>query len=54
MKTLIIYYSEGGNTRIMSRTLSMHLKADIIEIHDLKKREGFEVFRNGETPFSNC
>ena len=41
MKTLIIYYSEGGNTRIMSRTLSMHLKADIIEIHDLKKREGF-------------
>ena len=41
MKTLIIYYSEGGNTRIMSRTLSMHLKADIIEIQDLKKREGF-------------
>ncbi len=41
MKTLIIYYSEGGNTKIMARTLSMHLKADIIEIQDLKKREGF-------------
>jgi len=41
MKTLIIYYSEREKTQIVSRTLSMHLKADIIKIEDLKDRKGF-------------
>lgn len=57
MKTLIVYYSEGGTTKIIARTLSMHLRADIIGIDDLKKRKGFgsklfssiEAFRESKT-----
>lgn len=57
MKTLIVYYSEGGTTKIIARTLSMHLRADIIGIDDLKKRTGFgskllssiEAFRESKT-----
>ena len=60
MNTLIIYYSEGGSTKIMARTLSMHLKADIIEIKDLKNRKGFanrllssvDAFRESKTKIS--
>ena len=60
MKTLIIYYSEGGSTKIMARTLSMNLKADIIEIKDLKNRKGFknrllssvDAFRESKTKIS--
>lgn len=60
MKTLIIYYSSGGSTKIMARTLSMHLKADIIEIKDLKKRSGLanrflssiDAFRESKTEIS--
>lgn len=60
MKTLIIYYSGNGSTKIMARTLSMHLKADIIEIKDLKKRNGIanrllssiEAFRESKTEIS--
>lgn len=57
MKTLIIYYSDGGSTKIISRTLSMHLKANIIRIKDLKNRSGFggrflssiDAFRESKT-----
>lgn len=60
MKTLIIYYSSGGSTRVMARTLSMHLKADIIEIKDMKKRSGLanrflssiDAFRESKTEIS--
>lgn len=60
MKTLIIYYSSEGSTKIMARTLSMHLRADIIEIKDLKKRSGIvnrfvssiDAFRESKTEIS--
>lgn len=60
MKTLIIYYSESGSTKIMAKTLSMHLKADIIGIKDLKNRKGFankllssiDAFRESKTEIS--
>ena len=60
MKTLIIYYSSGGSTKIMARTLSMNLKADIIEIKDLKNRKGLanrflssvDAFRESKTKIS--
>ena len=60
MKTLIVYYSSGGSTKIMAKTLSMNLKADIIEIKDLKNRKGFanrflssvEAFRESKTRIS--
>ena len=60
MKTLIIYYSAAGSTRIMARTLALNLKADIVEIKDLKSRTGFvnkflssvDAFRESKTKIS--
>ena len=60
MKTLIIYFSADGSTKIMARTLSMNLKADIVEIKDLKSRKGFankllssvDAFRESKTKIS--
>ena len=42
MKTLIIYYSQGGTTDLVARTLAKKLRADLLRIHDLKNREGFK------------
>ena len=42
MATLIIYYSQGGNTEIVAKTLSKQLRAKYLRIHDLKNREGFK------------
>ncbi len=43
MKTIIIYFSESGNTRIVAKTLSESLNTDLIEIKDLKKEVDFLV-----------
>lgn len=40
MKRVIIYYSQGGTTDLIAKTLAKHLNADLIRIHDLKNREG--------------
>ncbi len=40
MKTLIVYYSRTGNTRLACETLRRELGCDIIEIRDLANREG--------------
>lgn len=42
MATLIIYYSQGGTTELVAKTLSANLRADMQKIHDLKNREGFK------------
>ncbi|WP_407422433.1 flavodoxin family protein [Methanobrevibacter sp.] len=42
MATLIMYYSQGGTTDLIAKTLSKHLNADLVRIHDLKNREGFK------------
>ena len=42
MKTLIIYYSQGGTTELVARTLAKKLRADLLRVHDLKNREGFK------------
>lgn len=42
MKKLIIYYSQGGTTDLVARTLAKKLKADLLRIHDLKNRDGFK------------
>lgn len=42
MKRAIIYYSQGGTTDLVAKTLSKHLNADLIRIHDLKNRDGFK------------
>lgn len=42
MATLIIYYSQGGTTETVAKTLAKQLRADIVRIHDLKNRDGFK------------
>ena len=42
MKKLIIFYSQGGTTELVARTLAKKLRADQLKIHDLKNREGFK------------
>ena len=42
MATLIMYYSQGGTTDLIAKTLAKHLNASLIRIHDLKNRDGFK------------
>lgn len=42
MATLIIYYSQGGTTELVAKTLAKSLKAKMVRIHDLKNRDGFK------------
>ncbi len=42
MATLIIYYSQGGTTELVAKTLSKNLRASMVRIHDLKNREGIK------------
>ena len=41
MAKIIIYYSQGGTTDLIAKTLASNLNADLVRIHDLKNREGF-------------
>ena len=41
MAKIIIYYSQGGTTDLIAKTLAKNLNADLVRIHDLKNREGF-------------
>ena len=40
MAKLIIYYSLSGTTDLVAKTLAKNITADIVRIHDLKKRDG--------------
>ena len=40
MATLIIYYSMGGKTDLVAKTLAKHLNGDLVRIHDMKDRNG--------------
>lgn len=42
MAKLIIYYSQGGTTDLVARTLARNLHAGLLRIHDLKNREGIK------------
>ena len=42
MSRLIIYYSQKGTTDLVAKTLAKHLNADLLRIHDLKKRNGIK------------
>ena len=42
MAKIIIYYSLGGTTDLVAKTLAKNLNADLLRIHDLKKRNGIK------------
>ena len=42
MAKIIIYYSQGGTTDLIAKTLAKNLNADLVRIHDLKNREGLK------------
>ena len=42
MKRIIIYYSNGGTTDLVAKTLAKNINADLLRIHDLKNRDGFK------------
>ena len=42
MKRIIVYYSQGGKTDLVAKTLAKNLNASLVRIHDLKNREGFK------------
>ena len=42
MAKVIVYYSQGGTTDLVAKTLARNLNADLVRIHDLKNREGFK------------
>lgn len=41
MRKIIIYYSLSGTTDLIAKTLAKNLNADLVRIHDMKKRDGF-------------
>ena len=40
MKSLVVYYTRTGNTKIVAETIAAELGSDLEEIVDLKKRAG--------------
>ena len=40
MERIILYYSEGGKTKVVAETLALNLRCDICRVKDLKKRDG--------------
>ena len=42
MRKIIIYYSQGGTTDLVAKTLAESLNADLVRIHDLKNRDGIK------------
>ena len=42
MARIIIYYSLGGKTDLVAKTLAKNLNADLVRIHDLKNRKGIK------------
>jgi flavodoxin len=42
MAKIIVYYSNGGTTDLVAKTLGKNLNADLVRIHDLKNRDGFK------------
>ncbi len=57
-KTLIIYYSRTGKTKLISETLNKQINADLLELKDPKDRSGtlgylksaYEAFRHQHSP----
>ena len=44
MKTLVVYYSLTGNTRLIAEAAARELGAEIEELRELKRRAGIKGF----------
>ena len=57
MERIILYYSDGGKTKVVAETLAVNLRCDICQIKDMKKRDGImnrfsstiDAFRESKT-----
>ena len=57
MERIILYYSEGGKTKVVAETLALNLRCDLCQIRDMKKRDGIrnrlsstiDAFRESKT-----
>ena len=47
MKSLVVYYTRGGNTRFVAETIVAEIGADLEEVVDLKKRSGILGYLRG-------
>jgi len=47
LKSLVVYYTRGGNTRFVAETIAAEIGADIEEVIDLKKRSGILGYLSG-------
>jgi len=47
MKSLVVYYTRGGNTRFVGETIAAEIGADLEEVVDLKKRSGIFGYLSG-------
>jgi len=50
MKTLVMYYSNTGNTKTVAEALAGRMNADIEEIRERKARPALQVPKEGEKP----
>lgn len=50
MKTLVVYFSNSGNTRSVAEALGARLKADIEGVHERKPRPLLRMPQEGEKP----
>ena len=47
MKSLVVYYTRGGNTRFVAETIAAEIGADMEEVVDLRKRSGILGYLRG-------
>jgi len=47
MATAILYYSLGGHTRAYAEKMAAEINAEVFEIREIKKRNGFTAFIPG-------
>ena len=60
MATLVIYYSQTGTTELVAHTLAKNLRTSVLEVKDLKNRNGLKnkllasisAFRESKTKIS--
>lgn len=50
MKTLVVYFTNSGNTKLVAESLAARLKADVEDIRERRPRPVLQVPKEGEKP----